>query len=66
MRNLLVIRGWCKWGTGQRLFYTYKLRGGTFSRKHMYGADTFFIHCYALFFTLDTICPDNNDKYMAG
>ena len=37
-----------------------------FFRKHIYGANTFFIHFYALFYTLDTICADNKDKPMAG
>ena len=39
--------------------------GGTFFRKHIYGANIFFVHFYALFFTPDTICADNIDKPMA-
>ena len=40
--------------------------GGTFFRKHIHGANTFFIHFYALFLTLDTICADNKEKPMAA
>ena len=40
--------------------------GGTFFRKHSYGANTFFRYFCALFFTLDTICADNKDKSMTG
>ena len=40
--------------------------GGTSFRKHIYGANTFFIHFCGLFFTVDTICADNKDKLMAG
>ena len=40
--------------------------GGTFLRKHMYEANTFFIHFYALFFSPDIICADNKDKPMAN
>ena len=38
---------------------------GTSFRKHVWGK-YFFVHLYALFFTLDTICADNKDKPMAG
>ena len=37
-----------------------------FFRKHIYGANTFFIHFHVLFFILDIICADNKDKSMAG
>ena len=54
---------WCKWGARPRLFCTHINNGGsTFLRKHIYGANTFFIHFHALFFTLDTICADRKDK----
>ena len=50
-------------GYGARTFYKHiNNRVGTFFRKHMYGASTF----YELFFTLDTIYADNKDKPMAG
>ena len=45
---------------GMDFFYTYKQQGGgTFIRKHIYGANTFIIHFCGLFFTLDTICADD-------
>ena len=54
-------------GSGARTFSTHVNNGGgTFFRKHIYWANTFFLHFYALFFTLDTICADNKDKPMAG
>ena len=54
-------------GYGGRTFSTHiNNGGGTFFRKHIYGANTFFVQFYALFFTLDTICADNQDKPMAG
>ena len=54
-------------GYRERTFSTHtNNRGGTFFRKHIYGTNTFFIHFYALLFTLGTICVDNKDKPMAG
>ena len=70
MQNLWVIWGQCKWGKGQGLFYTNIINGGggggTLFRKHIYRANTFFVHVYALLLTLDTICADNIGKPMAG
>ena len=44
---------------GARTFSTHiNNGGGTFFRKHIYGANTSFVHFYALFFTLDTICAE--------
>ena len=54
-------------GYGARTFSIHVNNGrGTFFRKHICEANTFFIHFYALYFTLDTICADNKDKPMAG
>ena len=54
-------------GCGARTFSTHINNGaGTFFRKHIYGANTFFVHFYELLFTLDTICANNKDKHMAG
>ena len=39
---------------------------GRFFRKHVYWTNTFFVHFYELFFTLDTIRVDNKDKPMVG
>ena len=68
MQNLWVIRGQCKWGTGQgRFLHIYKTGRHIFLENiymgHIY---TFSVHFYALFFTLDTICADNKDKPMAA
>ena len=50
-----------------RTFSTHINNGkGTFFGKHTYGANTFFIHFYAIFFTPDAICVDNKDKPIAG
>ena len=39
---------------GTRTFSTHINNvGGTFFRKHIYEANTFFVHFYALVFTLD-------------
>ena len=52
---------------GARTFSTHiNNGGGTFSRKHTYGANTFFLHFYAIFFTPGTSCADNKDKPIAG
>ena len=52
---------------GARTFSTHVTnREGTFSRKHTYGANSLFIHFYALFFISDTICADNKEKPMTG
>ena len=52
---------------GERIFSTHiNNRAGTFFRKHIYGANTFFCSFHELFFTLGTICADNKDKPMAG
>ena len=53
-------------GYGARTFSTHINNGaGTIFRKHIYGANSFFIHFYELFFTPDTICAHNKDKPMA-
>ena len=50
-------------GYGAKTFSTHiNNGGGTFFRKHIYGANTFFIHFGALYFTLDTVWADNKDK----
>ena len=52
---------------GTRTFSTHTNNGaGTFFRTHIYGANTFFVHVYEFFFTMDTICADNKDNTMAG
>ena len=68
MQNLWVIWGRCKCGTGQGLFLHMhrKNGGGAFFKKHIHGANTFFIHFYVLLFTLGTISADNKEKPMAG
>ena len=54
-------------GYGARTFSTdINNRGGTFFRKHIYMGKYFFVHFYALFFALDTICADKKDKLMSG
>ena len=66
MQNLWVVQGRCKWGMGKDFSTHINSGTGTIFRKPVYGADTFFIHFYELFFTLDTICADNKDKPMTG
>ena len=46
---------------GARTFFTHIV-----FRKHIYGANIFFVHFYVLFLTLGTICVDDKDKPKAG
>ena len=50
-------------GYGAKTFSAHiNNEAGTFFRKHIYGANTSFVHFYELFFTLGTICADNKNK----
>ena len=54
-------------GYGARTFSTrINTKGGTCLENIHTGKILFSVYFYSLFFTLDTICADNNDKPTAG
>ena len=63
MQNFMGYTGPVQMGYRASTFSTHIGKGGgTFFRKHIFGANVFFVHIYALFFTLGTVCADNKDK----
>ena len=58
--------GTMQMGYGERTFLYKGTMGQAHFLENIYRANTFFHSFYELFFTLDTICADIEDKPMAG